>query len=329
MKSPFTDKEMELKVENRSITFRKEKFEILYHYYCDSEFDEQITDPRIEEVNINQVYNQYRSKYHLPFPDEIKEIRDRYDISPSRMSILLGFGINTYKNYENGEVPSESNAKLIQLAKDPRSFRNIITLNHDFSKRINEKLVRKIDELILEDEKQQQSTFIIKYIFGKDQPDEFSGFRSGNIVLMTEMVVYFTEKLRPHKATLNKLLFYADFLQYKKSCYSISGAKYHNIENVGPTPDNSNTLFEYIYNNKDVDIEFDWKDKIPCERFSPVRECRKNLFNVSQLETMDNVVKSFLKNDKQHDVHSKFTDKTDKTSSYEHISYNLGFELSI
>jgi len=329
MNSPFTDKEMELKIEKRSITFRKEKFEILYHYYYCSDFDEQITDPSLEEININQVYNQYRSKYNLPFPDEIKEIREQYHISSSKMSTLLGFGINTYKNYENGEVPSESNSKLIQLAKDPNSFKNILTLNHAFANQKSDKLLKRIDELIWNNEQQKQTHYVLQYIFGHDQPNEFSGFRTANIDLMTEMIVYFTEKLRPHKSTLNKLLFYADFLQYKKSCFSISGSKYHKIATMGPAPDNSNTLFELIHNNKDIDIVYEWENHAPCERFLPMREFRKDLFNVSQLETMDIVIKNFGKLDSECSINKEFSILQELKDPNENLSYNLGFEMSI
>ncbi len=72
---------------------------------------------------MRQAYNQYRDKYNLPFPEEIKEIRAKYGVSATKMSEILGFGINSYRNYENGEVPNQSNANLIQLAKNPIQFK--------------------------------------------------------------------------------------------------------------------------------------------------------------------------------------------------------------
>ncbi|MBK6776787.1 MAG: hypothetical protein IPG74_13440 [Flavobacteriales bacterium] len=66
--------------EPRSLTFRKEEFHIIYHFYKDTD-GEQYTEEETDEVNINQVYNQYRDKYNLPFPDEIKAVRSKYDLS--------------------------------------------------------------------------------------------------------------------------------------------------------------------------------------------------------------------------------------------------------
>ena len=50
-------------------------------------------------------------KYAIPFPDEIKRVRELYGISALRMSKLLGFGDNQYRKYEEGEMPSVSNGK--------------------------------------------------------------------------------------------------------------------------------------------------------------------------------------------------------------------------
>jgi hypothetical protein len=65
MKSPITGKEMQLKFESRKLTFRKEEFTIKYHYYLCEDTKEQFTTTEIDELNITQLYNQYRKKYNL------------------------------------------------------------------------------------------------------------------------------------------------------------------------------------------------------------------------------------------------------------------------
>ncbi|NJK94516.1 MAG: SocA family protein [Bacteroidales bacterium] len=57
----------------------------------------------------------------------------------------------------------------------------------------------------------------------------------------TEMVVYFAKELQPWKTKLNKLLFYADFLHFKKTCFSISGVRYRAID-MGPVPNNFQSI---------------------------------------------------------------------------------------
>ena len=106
MKSPITGKEMKLTKERRSMDFRKETFEIVFHYYKCVDSGEQFTTTVLDEVNMNQVYNQYRDKFNIPFPDEIIRIKEKYGLSAAKMSEILGFGVNSYRQYEAGEMPN-------------------------------------------------------------------------------------------------------------------------------------------------------------------------------------------------------------------------------
>lgn len=45
------------------------------------------------------------------------------------MAEVLGFGTNGYRNYENGEVPSHSNGKLIH----PNKFLKMVNLTETLS----------------------------------------------------------------------------------------------------------------------------------------------------------------------------------------------------
>jgi len=65
MKSPFTGGEAILLEEKRTMNFRKEEFQVLFQYYLCKESGEQFTDEKLDEVNTNQVYNQYRAKFGI------------------------------------------------------------------------------------------------------------------------------------------------------------------------------------------------------------------------------------------------------------------------
>ena len=49
------------------------------------------------------------------------------------MAEVLGFGVNAYRNYEAGKVPSKSNARLIRLAKDPNKFMELVEISGVYS----------------------------------------------------------------------------------------------------------------------------------------------------------------------------------------------------
>lgn len=57
MKSPITGKEMKLTKERRSMEFRNEKFEIVFHYFLCEVSGEQFTTTSLDEVNMGSVPN--------------------------------------------------------------------------------------------------------------------------------------------------------------------------------------------------------------------------------------------------------------------------------
>ena len=223
MKSPITGKEMVLIKENRTLSFRKEEFEVVFHHYKCEDSGEYFTTTELDEINLNQLYNQYRVVHKLPFPEEIKLIRDKYELSASKMSEVLGFGTNIYRNYESGEVPNQSNAKLIQLAADPKEFRKLIELSDAFRGTAVDKILHSIDCLIYEQKQSKFKTQFENYLIGLKAPCSTTGYKRPDFEKFAEMVVFFTSKLEPWKTKLNKLLFYADFSMYAKTGISISG----------------------------------------------------------------------------------------------------------
>ena len=77
MRSPFTGGTTTLSKEKRTLDFRKESFEILFHYYKCDDTGEQYTTYILDELNTNQIYNQYSVKCGIIFPEEINNIRDQ------------------------------------------------------------------------------------------------------------------------------------------------------------------------------------------------------------------------------------------------------------
>lgn len=295
MKSPITGKEMSIQREERTIEFRKEKFDIIFHYYLCADSKEQFTSTELDEINMNQVYNQYRDKYNLPFPEEIKAIRQMYDLPAKKMAEILGFGINSYRNYENGEVPSNANGKLIQLASDPIKFKQLVELADTLDTSSRDKLCKKIDKQIEEVKANQFNLEYESHLLGKNPSDEFSGYKKPDFKKLTEMVVFFTEKMEPWKTQMNKLLFYTDFLFFKRTCFSMSGLRYRAIH-MGPVPNNYNSIFEYMDNKNEVDI---WQIKFSSDsigeqfKLRPGRSYVKALFSELELKTLNDVVAKF------------------------------------
>lgn len=295
MKSPITGKEMVLKTDLIEHDFRKEKFEIVYHYYWCEESKEKFEDERLTQLNLNQVYNQFRKKHNLPFPEEISALRDLYGLSASKMSEVLGFGINVYRNYENGEIPNSSNSRLIQLAQDPKEFKRLVELSDVLTPKETERVMSRIDELLLKDE--FINFDIQNYLMGERTADDHTGYRIPNLSKFTEMVVFYTYETEPWKTKLIKLLFYGDFCHFRKTGLSISGCRYRAID-MGPVPNNFNSIFEHISERDEVDIYYTaFPNGSIGEQFKPhpKRGFNDTIFEEDELNTLREVVAKFGK----------------------------------
>ncbi|WP_367916276.1 type II toxin-antitoxin system antitoxin SocA domain-containing protein [Leadbetterella sp. DM7] len=241
--SPFSDKLLDVKIREEQMSFRKDTFSVLYHYYED--MGERFTTDELDEINLKQVYNQYREKYNLPFAEEIKNIREKYQLSASKMADVLGFGANIYRQYEAGEVPSQSNARLIQLADDPGEFRKLVLLSGALEEKEQEKVLKRVDQLI---EKQSRLTFddlIACYVLGaKSKLTRYNGYKKPDIEKTFSVIQFLVAKLNPTKTALNKLLFYVDFMHFSKHSVSFLGLEYRAIE-YGTVPSRYESLLEY------------------------------------------------------------------------------------
>ena len=231
MKSPFTGGDAALCHEKQSFEFRKDNFEIVYHFYRCKDTNEEFTTTELDQLNMNQVYNLYRQKYAIPFPDEIKRVRELYGISALRMSKLLGFGDNQYRKYEEGEMPSVSNGKMISALKDPHFFLEILKLaQNQFPNDEILKIEKRVKELLLNNSCFENK--INEFIFHNHLSlrSSMNGYASVIPEKVKQIIVFFASALQGvFETKLNKLLFYSDFLSYKKYGKGISGLQYQAI----------------------------------------------------------------------------------------------------
>ena len=145
MKSPFADCEATLMEETRELKFRGETYSYLHHFYRCDKTGIDFTTTELDDESIGQVYSQYRIKYNIPFPEELTATRKKYGLSSSKMSEILGLGINQYRLYEDGEMPSLAIGKVLKSIEDPYVFKKFLDNSvNQFSKKDFEKLSSKI-----------------------------------------------------------------------------------------------------------------------------------------------------------------------------------------
>jgi putative zinc finger/helix-turn-helix YgiT family protein len=296
MNSPITGKPMKLIKESSSkLTFRKEEFVITYHYYLCEDSGEQFTTDELDLINQIQVHNKYREMYGIPFPEEIKEIRNKYKVSANKISEILGMGANTYRLYEDGEIPSVSNGRLILAIKHPKDFiKQVEASAHLLGEKELKKYIDTANTLLDADKKNHWDILFTKHIFAYERPNEFTGYSVPDLNKIAQIINYFTQKKDVFKTKLNKLLFYADFGYYKHSGFSMTGITYRAIQ-MGPVPSEYYKMYGKLCDDELIAIKHvQFVDGNYGEAIVGAQEFDDSLFSDVEKNILEQVSKNFL-----------------------------------
>lgn len=237
MKSPFTGKEMKIVCEDRTWNFRGEEYKYTHAAWLCADTGEQFTTDDMDDAGYMQVTNQYRAKYGIPYTDEIVSVRNAYSVSATKMSQILGIGINQWRNYEAGEVPNVSNGRMIRSIMNPRAFMDYLTSAKNV---LGEKDYIKISSKVAEMIKTNDNDSVIRYdlsrVFHSDRSID-NGFAPQSLDRLKNILLYILERCGDTFYTkMNKLLFYADFVAYRQSGMAMTGLSYRAIAH-GPVPE--------------------------------------------------------------------------------------------
>jgi transcriptional regulator with XRE-family HTH domain len=284
MVSPFTGGKVKEFSTVEEHEFRKETYSVHVCYYICEDTGEKFTTTGQDELLFNDLYSQYRVKHGIPFSEEIKEIRLRYKLNYSQITRILGFGANQYAQYENGQIPSESNGKMILAIQSKQVILGLLEASKeefeiDEYLKISEAISCASDKVTCS---AQQS------LFYKDiKRSVYNGFKQPNVQKLMEMIKYFvcnSKSIFPTK--LNKEMFYADFYHYKRFGISISGLNYQAIQ-FGPVPVHYNTIYDNIDSiNKEIVLAHDMEStRLTCDEYD------LSLFGEKEKETLETIVR--------------------------------------
>jgi len=285
--SPFTDGKAALQLKPKKMTFRKEEFDVYDYYYVCEKTKKEFSTDEAGDVTLNQLYNQYREKHNIMFPSEINELREKYGLSPSKMSEVLGFGINIYRNYENGEIPNKSNANILELAKEPDIFIKLAYESGALSEIELAELEKKAERNFGISKENELKKFFRIY---SDEINQYTGYIRKQLDKIANMILFFLSiNERTYKTRLNKYLFYSDFLCYKYTGTAMSGFNYVAIDK-GPVPDSYEMLYDVLEKESYIrseEIEYDGKE---FSKLIPVKSLDTSHFEEEELEILNSVI---------------------------------------
>ena len=190
MKSPFTGKEMKRVYEKRTWNFRSEQYNYEHAAWLCEDSGEQFTDDSGDMAGFVQVTNQYRAKYGIPFTDEIIAVRQRYGISAAKMSLILGIGINQYRLYEQGEVPSVSNGRMIRSIMNPKVMLEMVeSSKNELSQLEYDRITAKVKAAISESYAYKMEQYEIRRLFNEPR-GEANGYAQTSLVRLKNIMLY-------------------------------------------------------------------------------------------------------------------------------------------
>lgn len=92
---------------------------------CGYEFDRDATDRAASDA----AHREYRQMNGLLTPEEIKHIRELYNLSQRSFAALLGMSEATVNRYENGALQDEAHDALMRACENPSFMRDRLLKN--------------------------------------------------------------------------------------------------------------------------------------------------------------------------------------------------------
>lgn len=331
---PFCKKEVEYKIEKRDIKeFRGIEINTYENVAICKECHQDLYVNEIEEKNNERIYELYREKANIIKPQDIIELRGKYDISQRELTAILGFGKMTINRYERGGVPTKSQSDYIKLLIDNNDkFIEKVKeayKNNNINEKIYEKIVSKeLNNNITKKEVQDNIRKYLKFVLNR-KPDIYNGYKTLDIEKIENIISYIASKVKNLTITsLNKYLWYIDMLSFNQRSIAITGLTYQN-QKFGPTIVDKKydeiSLLDEKYAREDIETENGNTTKI-------ISNGNYNLDKISDTERkiIDTIIK-ILKNKSVTDI-SELSHKEEgwkKTKRFERISFEYAMKLNI
>lgn len=94
--------------------------------YCD-ECGSEVYVPEIEDENLKALYDAYRQKHGIISLEDIRTIPEKYNIGKRPLSLLLGWGEQTFSRYYEGDMPAKQySEKLKRVLADPNYYLSLL-----------------------------------------------------------------------------------------------------------------------------------------------------------------------------------------------------------
>jgi|GEM_PF-1505722 len=208
-------------------------------------------------------------------------MRQRYGLNYVQISKILSFGPNQYSQYENGQIPSDSDGRILAAVRNKQSM--LIFLENARNE-LGEKEYLALRKSIASS-KEDDKDWRIPLFFQGTYKSLNNGYVTPSAEKLEQVVRFFVSRegsVFPTK--LNKKLFYADFLHFKHHGQGITGLEYKAVQH-GPLPAHYNTIYDNILG---IESEIVLSRGMECGKFS-CNGFNGSFFQKNELGTLETV----------------------------------------
>lgn len=331
---PYCRKEVDYKIEKRDIKeFRGIEINTYENVAVCKECHQDLYVNEIEEKNNERIYELYREKANIIKPEDIVNLREKYDISQRELTAILGFGKMTINRYERGGVPTKSQSDYIKLLIDNDSkfiekvkeaYKNGSINDKTYEKIVSTNLENKISKDDIQDMYRRVINDSLEL-----KPSIFNGYKSFDLELVENIISYISSKVSNLTITsLNKYLWFIDILSFNQRGISITGLTYQK-QQYGPTIIDQRykeiSLLDDKYIRNDYEDENGTRTIITSNKNFDLSKLKE-----SEIEIINKIIK-LLKNKNVTDISNMSHEEEGwkKTKKFDEISFEYAMNLNI
>ncbi len=209
-----------------------------------------------DEDIVRRINDTYRRQEGLLSSDEIRSIRKRYSLSQKSLAHLLEMSEATINRYEQGSIQDRAHDTAIRNCDNPAVIRDLLGRRGEgLSDWQKARVLAALGDAPVDTatppvgRAEMTAPAVLEA-----ELSEFTGYRKFDFKRYVDVVIAFCKSLNAIPQTkLNKLLFYADFLNYKTASVSITGSKYRKIQ-FGPVPAQYGWLLQRLADEQWIDV---------------------------------------------------------------------------
>ncbi len=233
-------------------TVKDQKIEVVSEFKFNVETNEKVFDRELDNKAINKAFNIYREKNDIITSEEIKSIREYFNLSQRAFALITGLGKATIIRYESGAIPTKINSNFIKdLKTNPTKMLELFNSTKEkLDVKTQTKFLCRIEEI--ENNNNKSDSAIVKTIFEDDVENINNGFHKFNINKIIQVISFFANEISMlSKTKLNKLLFYSDFSFFDEFTTSITGMTYIH-DHYGPVPKRADMLYGILSDEEKI-----------------------------------------------------------------------------